>query len=305
MHKVRKIQKQVFILIFLLTLQFPCFSQCNNQPNDSVELKILSWNIYMIPRFFIHSGQISRAREIVESLKNENADVVVFQEAFDSRSRRIIREGLKKYFPFESGNPTKNAFYKTNSGVWVISKVPISVVKRIYFKQGSGSDKFASKGALLLEAKKGGSCFQVVATHLQSDLKRKDVRKIRKSQLMQISKELLQPYALKNVPQFVVGDMNTIYSDTLEYNQMIEILNVKRCTFVGEHNFSYDRVKNDIILKSSDRPQLIDYIFCSKKDRNAVVGKMHVKIFRKKWNSFHVDLSDHFAVSGTFMLKQY
>lgn len=259
----------------------------------------------MIPRLFDHSGQLARARKIAESLKNETADLIVFEEAFDRRSRKIIREGLKKYFPYESGDPTKNALYKTNSGVWVISKIPITVVKRIYFKDSEGSDKYASKGALLIEAKKGEACFQLVATHLQSDLNNRDVKHIRKSQYIQISKELLLPYAQKNVPQFLVGDMNTMKEDTIGYNQMIDILNVKQCSFIGENNYSYDRSKNDIIFKSKDEPQLIDYIFYSNKDALNVEGETLVKVFKKKWHELHQDLSDHFAILGTFVIKPH
>ena len=161
----------------------------------------------MLPHIVIHTGQTQRAKQIIESLKTEDVDVIVFQEAFDRRARKIIRRGLKKYFPYETGNPTKNVFYKTSSGVWVISKVPINVVKRIYFSNGKGMDKFACKGAILIEAKKNNFCFQIAATHLQSDLTNCDVRKIRQQQYRKISKELLEPYAQKKVPQFVVGDM--------------------------------------------------------------------------------------------------
>ncbi len=301
----KKIQCYVILLNLLLTATVSTSAQCDNEPNDSVELKILSWNIYMLPRCLFQTGQSHRALEIVESLKNESSDVVVFEEAFDNRSRNIIREGLKKYFPYESGNPTKNSIFKINSGIWVISKVPIKIVKQIFFKESIGCDKMASKGAILIQAKKNNSCFQIVATHLQSDLKKKDVSAIRKSQFLQINDELLVPYAQLNVPQFVVGDMNTMLDNTIEYNQMIDILNVKQCVLEGEYNYSFDRGKNDIIYKSSDRPQLIDHIFFNEKDKNRLDGKMLVKIFRKKWNTEHSDLSDHFAVLGTFMLRQF
>ena len=108
----------------------------------------------MLPHIAMHTGQVERAKEIVETLKNENVDVIVFEEAFDRNARKIIREGLKNYFPYESGNPAKNIFYKTNSGVWVLSKVPITIIKQIHFSNSKGCDKMACKGALLLNAKK-------------------------------------------------------------------------------------------------------------------------------------------------------
>src|SRR4051812_262843 len=146
------------------------YGQCGDQlPAENVELKILSWNIYMLPHVIMHSGQQQRAIEIVESLKNEEVDVIVFEEAFDKRSRDIIRLGLKEQFPYESGEPARDVFYKGNCGVWVISKTPFTVVKQIFFNSARGADRFASKGALLLQTRKNNFCFQVVATHLQSD----------------------------------------------------------------------------------------------------------------------------------------
>ena len=257
----------------------------------------------MLPRIAIHTGQIERAKQIIESLKHEEVDVIVFQEAFDAKARNIIRSGLQKYFPYETGNPTKNVFYKGNSGVWVISKVPIEVVKHIYFNNGKGSDKLACKGAMLIEGKKGNFCFQLAATHLQSDLENKDVRHIRKAQYQKISKELLEPYALAKVPQFIVGDMNTSAEDTLSYTQMLSILKAKQCLFQTKHNFSYDCSKNDLINDNNAAPQLLDHILFNNKEADMPEGSMFVKIFRSRWDEFHADLSDHFAVMGTFLLN--
>ncbi len=297
----KSIVTSVTSLSLLLTSSLS-FAQCGEQADKNVELKILSWNIYMIPHIVIHSGQQERAQEIVESLKNENVDVIVFQEAFDARSRNMIREGLKDKFPFESGNPAKSCFLKINSGVWVLSRTALTVVKQIFFKKGMGNDKFASKGAILLQTKKNNFCFQIVATHLQSDLVRKDVKAIRTKQYIQIRKELLEPFSQKDIPQFIVGDMNTMKDDTLSYNQMVNCFDVKQCAFEGENVYSYDRTKNDIILNSKDRPQLIDHIFYKSMGTEILGGKMLVKIFSKKWSRFHKDLSDHFAILGTFTL---
>ncbi|MGZ4037694.1 MAG: sphingomyelin phosphodiesterase [Bacteroidia bacterium] len=285
----------------LLPLACRLPAQCDEVPVGHVQLKILSWNIYMMPHMIIHSGQDARAKEIVEQLKNEGVDVIVFEEAFDRRARSIIREGLKAAFPYESGDPAKSAWFKGSSGVWVLSKTPLTVVKQIFFRNGRGADKMASKGAVLLQTKKQNFCFQVVATHLQSDLKGRTVTGIRQKQYNQIRKELLEPYALKDIPQFVVGDMNTMQDDSLYYRQMIRSLDVAQCSLEGDIGYSYDRTRNDII-SSSDKPQLIDHIFYKSMGANVLESKMLVKIFRKKWSTVHDDLSDHFAVLGTFIL---
>ena len=192
----------------------------------------------MLPHVMIKTGQYQRAKLIIESLKNEDVDVIVFQEAFDKKAREIIREGLKKYFPYESGDPTKNCFYKISSGVWVVSKVPIKVLKRIYFDNGKGADKMACKGAVLIEGNKDDFRFQIAATHLQSDLKKQDVTSIRNEQYKKINTDLLECFAQKGIPQFVVGDMNTSLEDTLIFKQMLGVLKMNQCAFVGKTNYS-------------------------------------------------------------------
>ena len=106
----------LFIILTLLLISNFSNAQFNEQGCHDVELKIMSWNIYMLPHYWIHTGQLARAKEIVEALKNEDVDVIVFEEAFDKQSRKIIRAGLKSNFPYESGDPRRNKFWKSNSG---------------------------------------------------------------------------------------------------------------------------------------------------------------------------------------------
>src|ERR1700722_7686760 len=118
--------------------------QCNSQDLGG-SIKILTWNIYMLPRLYIHTGQVKRAQQIAEILKNQDADIIVFEEAFDNKARAIIREGLKSLYPYESGDPRRNVLWKTSCGVWILSKVQVDVVKQIFFKNAQGADKMACK----------------------------------------------------------------------------------------------------------------------------------------------------------------
>jgi hypothetical protein len=160
---------QYLLLVLISLYPFISNAQCDNQSKGG-QLKIITWNIYMLPRLFVHTGQMERAKEIADTLKNVDADIIVFEEAFDNKARNIIRDNLKAYFPYESGDPGKNSRWKTSCGVWIISKVPIDKVKQIYYREANGSDRLATKGAILVEGQKDGFCFQLVGTHLQSDL---------------------------------------------------------------------------------------------------------------------------------------
>jgi endonuclease/exonuclease/phosphatase (EEP) superfamily protein YafD len=290
-----------YLIIFLLALApLMGHAQCDNQGKGG-QIKIITWNIYMLPHLFVHTGQAQRAAEIADALKTQDADIIVFEEAFDNKARNIIRNSLKAYFPYESGDPRKNSKWKTSCGVWIISKVPIEVMKQIFFKEANGADRLATKGAILVEGQKDGFCFQLVGTHLQADLNSgKNVQPLRDKQYAEIKTQLLQPYANENIPQFIAGDFNTIHNDSLCYNHMMGALQFTPCRLLGDKCYSYDYTHNDLVIGTNNRPQLIDYLFYSAPAQDALQGSMQIVVFSKRWNGRHKDLSDHFAVAGTF-----
>lgn len=300
MNNFTSLLKKLLILFLLGSLPLALFCQCNTQTQGG-QLKVITWNIYMLPRLFVHTGQLQRAAEIARVLRTQDADIVVFEEAFDNKARAIIRDSLKAYFPYESGDPRHNSWWKTSCGVWIISRVPIEVVKQIFFKEARSSDRLATKGAILVEGQKNGFCFQLVGTHLQADPNSgKNVQPIRNKQYAEIKKELLQPYSHENIPQFIAGDFNTIHDDSVCYNPMVDTLQFTPCALQGERCFSYDYVHNDLVLGTCCKPQLIDYLFYSASAGQQLQGSMQIVVFRKKWSARHCDLSDHFAVAGTF-----
>jgi endonuclease/exonuclease/phosphatase family metal-dependent hydrolase len=301
MNNITKYLKRLLPLFLLASSPLISSAQCDNQDKGG-QIKIITWNIYMLPHLFVHTGQAQRAVEIANVLKDQDADVIVFEEAFDNKARNIIRDSLKAYFPYESGDPGRNSKWKTSCGVWIISKVPIEVVKQIYFKEANGSDRLATKGAILVEGQKNGFCFQLVGTHLQSDLNSgKNVQPIRDKQYAEIKKQLLEPYSQEKIPQFIAGDFNTIHDDSVCYNPMVDTLKFTQCELQGSRCYSYDYTQNDlVVLVPNNRPQLIDYLFYSAPAQQKLKGSMQIVVFSKRWSDKHKDLSDHFAISGVF-----
>jgi hypothetical protein len=59
----------------------------------------------MLPRLLlpVRQGPIKRARLLPEHLIKDDLDVIVFQELFDVRSRRIIRRKMHKVYPDHLG----------------------------------------------------------------------------------------------------------------------------------------------------------------------------------------------------------
>ena len=83
------------------------------------DLKILSWNIKMMPAPYgwFHNS-VERAENIIQALKSsETYDVILFQEAFSRKIRKIIFDGLQSIYPYQILPKNQPKIFKTNSGL--------------------------------------------------------------------------------------------------------------------------------------------------------------------------------------------
>ena len=294
--------RSLFILLALLLAATPSISQ------DS--LRILSWNIQMLPRLVNANGKGKRAKVIVEKLKAHHYDVVVFQELFKKRSRRIITRGLAEEFPYHTNVLNKKAIsLKTNGGVMLFSRFPIKESHEIKYKDHTGFDRLSRKGALLAEMDVHGKTIQVIGTHLQAF----GSAEVMCSQYKQLHDELLKPYTKPDVPQFICGDFNTIktipavlpagitqeFVNRLpRYQMMLQSLGTQDYDLLGSQQFTMDRPYNDLCTKRKEYRLLLDYVLVrSSSDISSTVMR-RVKIMRHPWHKNHQDLSDHFAVEA-------
>ena len=158
------------ISVLLISTTFSNAEEGKNIISDSMEvttIKVLSWNIHCLPPFAYINGKRKRAREIGKLLAKEDYDVIIFQEAFLHGARRKINKNMKNY-PYHIG--PANARYitiRTNSGIYMVSRIPIKKVGTVKFREKATSDdKMARKGALMVEFQKNNHTFQVIGTHL-------------------------------------------------------------------------------------------------------------------------------------------
>lgn len=237
------------LLLLLLAILIPLFvfPQNYNNSDQKKTLKILSWNIYMLP-YFLYSGsnKAKRAEGIVEEIKKRDYDVVVFQEAFKARPRNILSKGLRAMYPYQYGPANKKAMtLKTNSGIWIVSKIPLKPLGTVQFTDCTGIDCFARKGAFLLEGQIGDNTFQVLGTHADSG-----GTPARRTQYKMIYDELLQPNQKDGVPQIVVGDMNCQMKNQENYSKMLELMDAEDTPLDGTRKHS-----------NWEKTNIIDYIF--------------------------------------------
>lgn len=262
-----------------------------HQPKTS-ELKILSWNIYMLPYISLINDNDQRAKIIADKLKDSDYKIIVFQEAFSSKCRKIIAEKLFASYPYQYGPANKNRFpFRTSSGLWVLSKFPLTKKSEIQFSICKGFDTVARKGAVIFEGCYNGSKFQLLATHLQAE----NSHSLRKRQCSEIKEHLLDPYYNKDVPQFICGDFNIDMDDTHNYRQMLSTLDASNGEISGNTKVTYDELNNNLAYNPNGRKRVIDYVLVR---NEALIDKIERKVqtFFTNFKGNASYLSDHYAM---------
>ncbi len=294
--------------IFLLPLiasGFFCQPLC---AQDS--LRILTWNIQMLPSIAKAGGKAKRSNAIINQLKARDYDVIVFQELFHKRSRKIITRGLTTEYPYHTDVLNKKSFaLKSNGGVMIFSKFPIRNTHQIRFKDRKGFDRMTRKGALLVEIDIRGKPVQIAGTHLQAF----GTQEILYSQYHQLATELLQPHSKDGVPQFPCGDFNTLKTLPLQlpesitqdfinrmprYHYMLHTLDAQDGDLAGGQQFTMDRPYNDMCKSRKESRLILDYILVRHNGQSNFSVRRQVQIIRQPWHKEHQDLSDHFGLEA-------
>ena len=259
------------------------------------DLKILSWNIYMLPPIAPVAGRVERAHGIVDTLKHSGFDIIVFQEAFNHSAIKVIKDSLSAIYPFMYGpfNPRKNIF-QISSGVWVISKIPLELKGTIEYKIAKETDRVARKGAALLEGTWNDKKFQIIGTHLQAQ-NHPDIRRL---QIQHMYDSLINKFKTEGVPQIICGDMNTEIEIAKNYRDMLKGLDAEDGAISGSQTMTYDGTNNELALSvwKKDKTTL-DYILLRRNGSRTNVINRRVGVFKRTWKKGHIDLSDHYAMA--------
>lgn len=290
--------RALILLAILSFLSSPVLGQ-KMYPQDDT-LKVLSWNIYHLPHFiFLNSKKWKRAGEQAEELLKMDNDILVFQEAFSRKSRRIIYRMLKEKYPFRYGPANvRGTFIKTNSGIWILSNRPLIVKDQIKFDACSGIDCWAYKGSLMVEGEHNGHVFQIAGTHTNGG-----PESINRHQFHQI-REMLDKHRQAAVPQFIMGDMNCSYDNPEDHSGMLRVYDAKDVSSKnGLPYTSYNQVKTiDYCLVRNGSPDF-EYLYSGslklgydwtpvkgRKARNTVKGALGI--------------SDHMPVETHIVFKK-
>ncbi len=284
---------KIFLAVFSLFLFF-------SSPNLAAsEIKILSWNVYMIPKPIKFTWQKYRTKHIQQELKKVDHDILFFQEAFVGSFHKALKNAIGDRYPYTYYLKRRAFYYPMGSGVFVMSKHPFKVLDKVYYKMSScgGADCFASKGSVLIEVKlPSGKVVQFANTHLQSG--ELNGRK-RMAQVNQV-KAMLEKNAHEGVPQFLVGDLN-IDSVEPEFHQGLDKLNMDYVELEGPILYT-NSLKNDCYKTTGDgiHHEWIDHIWSNATDLKD--AKMQVRVMAFDYDGVSCPLSDHHAVEATIPL---
>ena len=276
----------------LIILGFFIMGSAISAESSAIEddLTILSWNIKMFsaPYGWLHN-RLERAENIIQSLKNStNYDVILFQEAFSSKIRKQIYRELKLLYPYQIEPEDHFNFFKTNSGLWAISKMPIELIDQISFSKLKEWDWMSSKGAKLYSVIKNDKEILLINTHLQSDYKT-NYSSIRRSQYDEINLGLILPYVKINKPLILCGDLNI--SNVVNLDKMLKHLNLKNGPLSGKLQFSTFSQPNE----------LVDYILVKTDKFRFKSIQRRIQDFSMDFLEYSTNMSDHYPIEANFI----
>lgn len=291
---------KAFLVAFLFLVHQVTAAQPETESPPRKNIKILSWNIYMLPHLVAsHSGKRERAEIIGQTLEASDYDVILFQEAFHPLARKKILRHLKAKYPYQVGPANRKLLsLKANSGLWLFSRYPIVDYQSISYKNKFGVDALSRKGALLAEIDVEGQRIQIAGTHLQNC----GPSWLRQLQCVEFYNRLLKPNSRDGVPQVICGDFNiNRYTSSADYQFMIQALDAKDSNFQS-NQYSFDRTNNDLHSEKGTRRDLIDYILYRSNGSKTFCANKVVQI-KRRWSAQHSDLSDHYSLQGEINLS--
>jgi len=297
---------------------------------QALEVKLLTWNVYMLPSPIKKSEQKARINHLTERLSQETAyDIMVFQEAFMGSFRKKLDRAMSATHPhsYHMGRGPK-FLHLFAPGLSMVSKHPFEVKDRLYYSRCSGPDCFAAKGAFIAEVSlPQDKKMQVIVTHMQAGQKEKK-RKIRALQIEEL-RAFMKKHARVGVPQVLAGDLNinALSSDEFptaltkleakaptdsglqreEEESLREVSTQERVSFVDSWRefFASTRATETECfgMPRREEPKRLDHVWVSEHDDSLKVQELEVKPLRSELNGQDCDLSDHLPLSVSFVLE--
>lgn len=297
LHQRKRTPQAVGCKIFCWSLLMAVFLQ---RPVAAQQLKVLSWNVQLLPRSFsvfskaLRKKQAVRTPWIIEHCQQADYDVIVFQEVFDKPLSKQLQAALFANYPYQV-QPLKQAGRLTSSGILMVSKWPIQKVGAVVYPKGAHEDAWAAKGCTVVELQQGENSVYIAGTHLQAGSSK--AAKNQRTIQYQAIKNLLETTTNDSLAVVLAGDLNTRKSDTLVYSKMLNTLVLQDQPLDEERPYTIDL--NNTWNKGG-RNQQLDYILLRPQQSKLQLQQQKLLRVQKKWKEQPMDLADHYGVIATF-----
>ncbi len=299
-------------------------------PNKNV-ISVMSYNIQAFPNYMgvaLDLNKMDTRIKYLATMANvNNYDVVVFQEAWDSGARDILKHSLRNSYPYVM-DPTPDNIHGLvfNSGLLAFSKYPITKEKFVNYQDYQSlvdADKLTNKGALYFQLDKNGKIYNMITTHAQAQDYAEAI-KVRQEEFNIINEHIVDDPALninKNEPLLLVGDINTDLYNPEQMEYMRETLNLDlsgmQNTLSEAPKYSYDSTLNLMIDPSVSEKGLYDYAIPFNNYQKPIKSEFQITPVRavdfadmyqasanmKLYNYGDIEISDHFMVQGRFTFE--
>ena len=175
-----------------------------------MELKVLSFNIWDLPLFFVKNRK-ARIKGTAEYLKKLNADIICLQESFDTKHRLFLKDALTDnyYMAGDTEETRRILFFKLldmSGGLVIFSKFPILESNFVSYSRlfnSAAGEVLARKGFLEAIVKTPKGKIRILNTHLHEETPLFD-QAVRMSQLAKLFGLIRQD----NLPTILTGDFN-------------------------------------------------------------------------------------------------
>ncbi|KAH0789319.1 Endonuclease/Exonuclease/phosphatase family protein [Histomonas meleagridis] len=252
------------------------------------------------------------------SKKLDDYDIVCLNEAFHFGSytvKEFIKSMKSRGFQYIVSSKSVKFISKRliDSGVLILSKLPITETSDITYESGCSYDDFAAKGSVYAKIQiNPNDSINVFSTHLQASygsVTETDYS-VRSDQLRALNEFMVQ-HQNGNSPMILLGDLNiNSIGEGKEYVHMLDTLKIDNFELIdtlkvsnGEH-LSTTSVLNQPGDKELMTNESIDYIMLFKHKNDEVIKGFNTTVKKFKIRNFaYPYLSDHFAVESTIELK--
>lgn len=297
--------------------ELPVNDSTVNNANSNNDFKLLTYNVYMLPRAISDWSPDARAQHLLSSDIFNDYDAIILDELFDNQAGTTLLNGLKQAYPnqtpvlgrSQSGwDATEGNYGSTtieDGGVSIISPWPITEKVQYIYSSACGFDGTSNKGFVYVKLNKNGRDFHVIGTHVQAEdslCSTGQAAQIRLGQFQEIQQFIEDRNINTEDLVFIGGDLN-VNKGTQEYQNMLEALQVNEPHYSG-YDATWDPKSNGIAHYNYPdlHSEYLDYIFVSRNHAQpAVWQNQAIDITGPRWeddNYQFQELSDHYPVAA-------